>query len=84
MINAQDNLLARRVLICALVLGMAVVAIAVAFAAPGDNSLDDIRQQATIKSSYNFSPLPPTAGKGITIRDNPRHGVGRQDHRPAY
>ncbi|OGP55808.1 MAG: hypothetical protein A2Y65_01800 [Deltaproteobacteria bacterium RBG_13_52_11] len=70
MINAHNNLiarLARGVLIFGLVLCTAVVAIAAVFAAPGDHSLDDIRQQATIKSSYNFSPLPPNSGKGIIV-----------------
>jgi thermitase len=33
----------------------------------GDLSFEEIRQQTFIASSYNFNPLPPNAGKGITV-----------------
>ena len=57
---------ARRVLIGGIVLCTIVIAIT-AFAAAADHSFDEIRQQASITSSYNFSPLPANAGKGITV-----------------
>ncbi|OGP94009.1 MAG: hypothetical protein A2Z19_06825 [Deltaproteobacteria bacterium RBG_16_54_18] len=69
MIKSYHDLIARwarRMLICSIVLCTIVIAIA-AFAATGDHSFDEIRQQASITSSYNFSPLPANAGKGITV-----------------
>jgi len=44
-----------------------LLATPIAWASPGDQSFETIRQQSFIASSYNFNPLPPNAGKGITV-----------------
>jgi subtilisin family serine protease len=38
-----------------------------ALAKSGDQSFEDIRKQSSIAAAYNFNPLPPNAGKGITV-----------------
>jgi hypothetical protein len=68
MIKNYHNLMARwarSIFIFVLVLGMALIMLSNAFAA--DQALAEIREQANIKPSYNFSPLPANAGKGITV-----------------
>jgi len=57
---------ARLSLLAGLVLGT-LVAAPVAWTSPGDQSFETIRQQSSIASSYNFNPLPPNAGQGISV-----------------